>query len=411
MRVCFTTEEHFFRTPDGRFWSPGNTPAYSFFQRYLGVFDEICVIARVADALQPAPAWKRTDGLGVTFGPVPNYLGPMQYARRIRAVNAAVRQAVRPTDALLLRVGSQIASSLEPLLRQGRPFGLEVVGDPYNVFAPGASKHPLRPFWRWWFTRQMRSQCARASAICYVTGKYLQEHYPPSEAAFCTSFQPMELGEEAFVAEPRPVRQHGGPVRVLTIGSLEQPYKGVDVLIDAIAMAIAQGQDLLLTVVGRGRYEEELKQRAALRGIEQRVRFISELTYQQLLAEMDGSQLFVLASRTEGMPRVVIEAMARALPCVASAVGGIPELLAPEDLVMPGDAQGLSRKIVEVVSNPARMETMSATNLIRARDYSTEVIDAKRHTFLSHLHRATQNWLSGQQLYAGELSVAPQADR
>lgn len=395
MRVCLTTEERFAKTPDGRIWCPGGSASYSFLQRYLGVFDELRVIARVAEALEPAPSWKIADGPGVTFGCVPNYVGPLQYLHRIKAVHNAVRQGLGSTDAVILRVGSQIATSAESALRGGRPFGLEVIGDPYNVFAPGASKHALRPFWRWWFTAQMRRQCAKASAVCYVTGKFLQQNYPPADAAFCTSFLNMELGEEAFVPAPRLFDRLSGPFRIVTVGSMEQPYKGIDILIDAVADLLSQGEQINLTVVGEGRYRRDLEQQAVLRGIDKSVTFTGAVANgQPIRDQLDNSQMFVLASRTEGLPRAVIEAMARGLPCIGSAVGGIPELLQPEDLVSPGDARALSSKILEVLRDPARMERTSATNLTRARDYSDPVLDRKRQEFLFYLHRASQHWLA-----------------
>ena len=395
MRVCLTTEERFARTPDGRVWCLGGSASYSFLQRYLGIFDEIRVIARVADALEPAPSWKLADGPGVTFGRVPNYVGPLQYLRRIRSVHKAVRQALGSTDAVILRVGSQIATSAESALRGGRPFGLEVIGDPYNVFAPGASKHALRPFWRWWFTTQMRRQCAKASTVCYVTGKFLQQNYPPADAAFCTSFLNMELGEELSVPAPRRFHRLSGPVRIVTVGSMEQPYKGIDILIEAIAKLLSQGEQVHLTIVGEGRYRRDLERQAVLLGIDKHINFTGAVANgQPIRDQLDQSQIFVLASRTEGLPRAVIEAMARGLPCIGSAVGGIPELLPPEDLVPPGDATALSRKILEVLKNPARMERTSAMNLTRARDYSDPVSDAKRQEFLFHLHRVSQHWLT-----------------
>jgi glycosyltransferase involved in cell wall biosynthesis len=240
----------------------------------------------------------------------------------------------------------------------------------------------------------MQRQCLKASAVCYVTGKFLQQRYPPADTAFCTSFLPIELGEKAFVSAPRTFDLRPTPIRILTIGSMEQPYKGIDVLIDAVASVIAQGHEVHLTIVGRGRYQQGLEQHATLRGVGNHVTFTGEIPTAQLLQHLDDAHLFVLASRTEGLPRVVIEAMARGLPCIGSAVGGIPELLAPDDLVPPGDAVALAGKIVEVITAPARMERMSSANLTRARDYSNAVMDAKRQTFLLHLHRATQHWLT-----------------
>jgi hypothetical protein len=88
----------------------------------------------------------------------------------------------------------------------------------------------------------------------------------------------------------------------------------------------------------------------------------------------------------------MIEAMARALPCVGSMVGGIPELISAEDLVPPNDAHALARKIREVIADPARMARMSVCNLEKAREYG-ETLDQGRHTFYSYVRTQTDAWL------------------
>ncbi len=110
--------------------------------------------------------------------------------------------------------------------------------------------------------------------------------------------------------------------------------------------------------------------------------------------ELDRADLFLLPSRQEGLPRAMIEAMARALPCIGSTVGGIPELLPPEDMVPPGDADALARKISEIVSDPQRMQRMSARNLERAGDFQEDVLRERRIEFYRYVRERTENWLA-----------------
>ena len=110
-------------------------------------------------------------------------------------------------------------------------------------------------------------------------------------------------------------------------------------------------------------------------------------------AELDRADLFVLPSRQEGLPRAMIEAMARGLPCIGSTVGGIPELLATEDMVPPNDASAVARKIREVVGDPPRMVRMSARNLAKAREYSLDVLTHRRERFYEHVRAQTEAWL------------------
>jgi glycosyltransferase involved in cell wall biosynthesis len=91
----------------------------------------------------------------------------------------------------------------------------------------------------------------------------------------------------------------------------------------------------------------------------------------------------------------MIEAMARALPCIGSSVGGIPELLPPEDIVPPGDVPALASKITEVLQQPERMQQMSARNLIKAGEYKDEVLNDRRREFYQFLRNRTEAWLQG----------------
>ena len=160
MNVIIALEQRFESTPDRKVWTPGLF-AHSFWRRYLDVFDHVRVVARVCRVAAATPGWAEADGPGVSFVPVTYYLGPWQYLRRRRRIRADVRGVLGPSDAVILRVCSQVAACLEPQLRRGgRPYGVEVVGDPYDVFAPGAVVHPLRRSSAGGSPRQLRRQCA-----------------------------------------------------------------------------------------------------------------------------------------------------------------------------------------------------------------------------------------------------------
>jgi glycosyltransferase involved in cell wall biosynthesis len=202
------------------------------------------------------------------------------------------------------------------------------------------------------------------------------------------------LGNDDTVQGARGIHDPRKPIELVTVGSLEQPYKGVDVLITAIAKCIAAGRDIRLTIVGEGRYRTSLEQLAQQLGIGNSVRLTGQLTSSQAVrGVLDNSDLFVLASRTEGLPRAMIEAMARGLPCIGTRVGGIPELLEPNELVPPNDADALASKIAEMLSRPDHMMHLSARNLEIARGYRAELLDARRKQFFEHIRSVTEQWL------------------
>jgi len=391
MRAFVSVEERFVRTADGRVWS-GGAGSYSFWKRYLDVFGQVRVIARVANATTPPGSWKRADGEGVTFDALPCYVGPLEYTMQFFSIKKAIRKALSRTGAVIMRVPSPIAHCVQRELAPGHPFGLEVVGDPYEVFAPGSVKHTMRPFLRWLLTNQLKRQCREACAVAYVTKGALQSRYRRKDTTFWTTYSSIELGDDAFVSNPRSVAVLTPPLRIISVGTLEVSYKGFDILIDAVSACIKADLKIQLVIVGDGRCRPELQQRAQLRGIGHQVRFACQIPSGEAVRnELDQADMFVLASKTEGLPRAMIEAMARGLPCIGSAVGGIPELLDASELVPAGDPAALAAKIQEVLRDPLRMETMSRRNLAGAREFCDSVLAERRLRFYQHIRDCTKS--------------------
>ena len=395
MNVVVTLEYRFDRTPDGKVWTQTTFP-YSFWMRYLQVFDSVRVVARVQDVPNVPSDWKEANGEGVSFAAIPYYIGPWQYLLKSRQVNQVARNSVGPDDAVIFRLGSQIASCIQPMLfRTGHPYSVEVVADPYDVFAPGAIKHPLRPFLRWSSPPNLRRQCRDAMAAAYVTKHALQQRYPCDN--FSVGISDVDISEYTLVSSSR-LRRQGGTFNLVFVGTMAQLYKAPDVLIDAFSLCVREGLDIKLTMIGDGKHRSELEAKAKALSLGDRVSFLGQLSGgDAVIAQLDLADLFVLPSHQEGLPRAMVEAMARSLPCIGSTVGGIPELLQPEDMVPPGDAVALANKIREVVTDRDRMARMSARNLEKAKDYRNEVLQERRNEFYRYVREQTEAWLREKQ--------------
>ena len=139
---------------------------------------------------------------------------------------------------------------------------------------------------------------------------------------------------------------------VAAIGRLE-PVKGLDVLLHAVAALAAARSRLRCLVVGDGRERAALESRAAALGLAGRVHFAGfRRDVPALLAECD---LLCLPSRSEGLPYVVLEAMAAGRPVLATRVGSLPEILSPgiaARMVPPGDVAALAAGIGWFIDHP-----------------------------------------------------------
>jgi glycosyltransferase involved in cell wall biosynthesis len=394
MNVLVSASAHFVATENGELWSGNGSLGYATWARYLDVFDEVKLIVRAASHAVAPPGWNRATGAGVVGVPVPDFRSLTQFASFYPALHKQIKQALAETRAVILRVPCPVGEIVWTALEKERPYGVEVVGDPYGTFSPGAVQHPLRAMFRWWFRRQLRRQCAGASASSYVTARELQGKYPSPVGVLSTHYSSVELPEVVFSKAPRSRVTSSKTVRVVTVGSLSRPYKATDVLIGAVAACVRGGLDVHLTIVGEGRYRARLERLVASAQLASRVRFTGQLTRPAAVrGELDRADLFILPSRHEGLPKAMIEAMARGIPCIGSNVGGIPELLSAEDLVPPGDADALAVKIREVASDGERLARMSSRNLEKAREYRSDLLRSRRVEFYRYLRAKTEAWL------------------
>src|SRR5690606_7892177 len=151
----------------------------------------------------------------------------------------------------------------------------------------------------------------------------------------------LDLQPEAFAAAPRtpPATE---PLHLISVGMMDHGLKGYDVLLHALARAVERGADLTLECGGDDDRRLEYQALAEQLGLADRVRFSGRLEAGEgVRRRLAAADLFVLASRQEGLPRALIEAMAQGLPSVATDVGGTDELLEPQWLVAPDDAAAL----------------------------------------------------------------------
>jgi len=391
MRLLHGNEMHFVRCPDGRVYSTA-VASYPWWKDYLEVFDEVLVVSRVKTVAEMYPPETLAEGPGISFEPLPDFRGPEDYLRNSAAVHRIMRDAVRRCDAYMFRVPGTIGYlGAKELLRAGKPYSLEVVGDPYDVFTAGSVKHPLRAFFRQWHTRNLRHYCAAAAATMYVTERALQKRYPPSPEAFSTHYSDVELDERAYATTGRTQATNPVPCKLIFVGTLAQLYKAPDVLIEAVHLCRERGVAIDLTFAGDGGCQPMLEAQVARHGLQSEIHFAGHVGDRETLISMlDKADVFVLPSRAEGLPRAMIEAMARALPCIGSNVDGIPELLTEEDLVQADDAEGLAEKIIVVATDAARRARMSARNLATSLNYRKGLMMERKMRFCRHLRAISE---------------------
>ena len=155
------------------------------------------------------------------------------------------------------------------------------------------------------------------------------------------------------LARFQPRRDAAASRTVAMVANL-RPGKGHDTLIDAAALVVPRFPDVRFELIGDGTERAALMERAEHRGVSQAVHFLGHVD--DVPARLAQAAIFTLPSESEAFPNAVLEAMACGLPVVASAVGGIREVVQDGHtgfLVAPRDPQALADRICGLLTQPA----------------------------------------------------------
>jgi glycosyltransferase involved in cell wall biosynthesis len=151
--------------------------------------------------------------------------------------------------------------------------------------------------------------------------------------------------------KPDPLRRDGKAHTIVGVGRFVR-MKGFHVLIEAVSLIKDRLQKpLRIILVGDGPQFNELHQLASVRGISGSLEIVQSMQQEELVKIYQQADIFCLSSFSEGLPCVVIEAMACGVPVVASNVGGVSEIVDDNSgiLIPPGDSQALAQALLQSI--------------------------------------------------------------
>ncbi len=317
---------------------------------------------------------------------LPFYQGPRQLISRLPQVIKAVASSTSEARLCIFVLPGPLGSIGAAWCRvRRRRYAVEVIGDPVQVLRSGVigpvGSHlaPVCGHLMTWLV-------GGAGAAHYVTEETLQRLYPPARHAHQHAFSNVDLSDTDFTPGPRrtpfPVRE------LIAVGTQDQLYKGHDDLIRAVALLSATHPDLRLTLVGDGRHSAELRALAVASGIADRVTFRGRVDSREELRRLLGrADLFCMPSRTEGLPRALIEAMARGVPCIGTTVGGIPELLPADLCVPPNDPVALASAMADFAEGTRDVTEVSRILWERAQRFRPDQQARRREQWLASVRR------------------------
>lgn len=234
-------------------------------------------------------------------------------------------------------------------------------------------------------------QCLAKNHVTFIKGheiyqKYKMHDYSP---VFKTSYS---LISQEDIAQSRVVhnfmRHDSTHTHVLYVGRLD-PGKGLEHLLAAMHLILLERREgMTLHLVGSGRLETELRQQAQELQLAEHIKFHGYIAHgEELLALYRASSVFVLPSLSEGLPLVLLEAMACGVPIVATRVGGIPDIISDGVhglLVQPGEPHALACAMRRLIVNELLRQQLRENAFAHVAQYTLE---AQRDQMLATLQQ------------------------
>ncbi len=178
-----------------------------------------------------------------------------------------------------------------------------------------------------------------------------------------------------------PVTPRADAADVLFVGEL-RALKGVDVLIEALALLRDRGRPVSALIVGDGPDRQEFEELMERRKLADLVRMPGAMPAREAFPQ---GRVMVVPSRAESFPYIVLEAQAAGLPLIASDVGGIPEMADPASLVRPDDPEALADRIASVLEDPGAAERAAERILLLKDRFSISTMAERALEFYAGL--------------------------
>ena len=377
MRLAVITHKTFYRDGDG------NCTSYGGFGRTMEelakYFDEVVLAAPVGPARPEEKGYSIARG-NVKVLPLPFYEKGGGWSQKLRfllfspLIAWKLLRVMRASDLVHPRIPSYVGLLGLVLVKMfGKPAFVWIGGD-WDGKMVETNNSIARRFAAPFLRRLLSTLCR--GVPCFVSGKHLYEKYSKGSDLLFRSTGTTVLEEELDARPSRARKFPGGKARILFVGRLD-PVKGLEYLLDAVSRIREKGITVELSIAGEGR-RDRLERVIRSMGLGDVVKLLGYVPLGGGLEKLYKTHdVLVLPSLSEGTPKVLLEAMARSLPVIASGVGGIPSMVedGEEGLLVPSrdpgaisegilklmNDEGLRRKIIRKALKKARSRTLGKT--------------------------------------------------
>jgi glycosyltransferase involved in cell wall biosynthesis len=356
--------------------------------RYYSIAKELVFFTRTRLIDPDETEAKKANMEKLTIVNSPN-LSSIRGIAGTRKAKEILRDELDKSDCLIARLPSRIgALAVRIAVEMNKPYLVELVGCPWDSLRHHSWQGKLVAPFAYYGTKK---KVEDAEYVVYVTSEFLQERYPTKgKWIACSDVALEESDDKILEARISKIKNKpkSEPIIVGTIGAVDIKYKGQQNVIKALARLKEQGlHNFQYQLVGDGD-QSYLRSVAQKFGVAEQVKFLGKMSHQEVFKWLDSIDVYIQPSKTEGLPRSLIEAMSRGLPCFGSRAGGIPELL--DDDYLFSNTRTNADEIAELLEGLTKdcMEEQAWRNFMQSRSYEKRFLDAKRQRFFREFQQS-----------------------
>lgn len=345
--------------------------------KYLPYFDEIVVVGREKIVYEdPSHKLVRSDSDRVHFKCLPNQNKINRIFSQGKESNF-IEQAISDCDFVICRSwwGCSTCKKLN------KKYMIEVVSCAWDSMWNHSiiGKLLAVPFYL-----KQRLAIKKAPYSLYVTNEFLQRRYPCDGVTVGVSDVMINCDDYEKVMHNRlkKISEHN-KLTLGTAAAVNVKYKGQRFVIKALYLLKKMGYDCFKYQLAGGGDNSSLKKLVNKYGLNDDVEFIGSLPHNELFEWYDSIDVYIQPSLQEGLPRSVVEAMSRGVPCICLNTGGMPELVAEEYVC---ERRGnISKNIADKIlmfMDKRNMQKASQSNIEKSKEFYPDVLENKRKGFM-----------------------------
>lgn len=358
--------------------------ADSFFEKYLDVFSSVRIIGEEFKDYLDKSKMVKISNPKLSVKILKRNTRPQEF-RNDKEIKEELKKEISKAEAILIKPSSRKGILAIKLAKKyNKPYMIEMTGDIYNALLQSNSLS--KRIYGWILYHQILHAIKDCKYGLYVSQRYLQTRYPiQGVKCGCTDVIIPYLSNRILNNRLQKIEEIGKAekINLILVGYYQGLGKGVDIAIKSLSQL---DDKIILNILGNGTVENQekwYKFAENLRVARNRINFIKPLPSSSEVCEfLKTMDIFILPSRSEGLPRSIIEAMSVGLPCIGSNICGIPELIQKDLLIDIKRDTDLAKRIKSLITNISYMKSIAYENFVNATNFEFEKLRDKRNTFL-----------------------------